>query len=463
MAKTGKKAKVEINDGSMIGLAKGAKMNPNSSIIELTDNASDAGANKISIIVKNERVCVLSVEKTNLKEDDYRTLFNLGAGKKTKIHENGVGKFSQGFNYATASLIGDGRKGTVTVAVNPINGKKWGAIQTIDYTNEENYTDSELYFTDGSELIDGFDFMVDIHGCEPISDYEIVKLRAKLSIRYRQKINEGMTILLNGGEILAEDRLYSHLGNLVDYHEPIALPYCGNENAARWEWVDARCYGKKTNAEINDLILNDNIKVGGREIGAVCTARNGIEVVVNGVSVIECGQIKNITGINPQPSSSGFRGRLTINDIRLADKYVIGGNKSDCEIASSFNSDIETMAIREAIGEAYRDVVSRYKDEDIRKLKVTLPDLQKFLEKEKFNVDIQCYNNTTDTEAFCGVESDNEIRINLKNSFFDGFSKAQSKSLFIISLLYGAKDRSFDGVLAHLNEFKAMCTFYKIM
>lgn len=60
---------VELNDGALYGLAQGAKMDIKSSIIEFVDNAEDANASMVSIIIddENNTLTVCSKEDTDLE------------------------------------------------------------------------------------------------------------------------------------------------------------------------------------------------------------------------------------------------------------------------------------------------------------------------------------------------------------------------------------------------------------
>lgn len=450
-----KTATVELNDGAMCGLSDGAKMDAKSSIIEYVDNAEDENASLVSIKIdkENHTVIVLSKEETNLEEKDCGKLFNLGVGGKLHTKANGVGKYSQGFKYAGSALIGEGNKGQVCVAVCPVSGNKWGAIQTIDYTDDEKYTDKHILITDGSEIPDEYNFMVKVNGCKDISDNDIIKLGVELGIRYREKIEKGQTIIdINGAKVLPQDRLYSKFGKRVDYHSPCYLSWNGDEKAAIWEYSDTRM------SQFNDTELIDydtTLGLQGRQQGTAISCRSGVEVAINSVTTIYDKELFNLIGIQPQPSSSGFRGRLNILNTELADKYLKGGNKSCSTVNKSFSENEDTKEIREVIKDSYYNVIKRYHNDAIKNKKYcTIGSLDTYCENNHFDFRFKFLSADKNVEAFTYDNIDNIIIINENSSIMAPFKTDHAKCIFIISLLVTCKGQTIEDTCKRMKKFK---------
>lgn len=458
MEKEFETAKVELNDGALYGMSDGAKMDAKSSIIEYVDNAEDANASKVSIIIDNERhvLTVLSVEETDLEKKDYKKLFNLGVSGKLHTKLNGVGKYSQGFKFAGPSLIGAGNKGEVKVAVRPISGNNWGATQFIDYTNDGNYTDKQIIFTDDNEIPQGYNFMVKVTGCKSITDNDIIKLSVELGVRYREKIEKGSTYIeINGIEVISQDRLYSKYGKRVDYHSPIYLEWKGDEKAATWEWSDLR----KTEFNDSELIDYDTtLGIKGREKGTSVSSRSCLEVAINGVSIIYEKELINITGIQPQPSSSGFRGRLNILNRDLADEYIKGGNKSCCTVNKSFSINNDTSIIRQQVKDAYYSIINRYHNDSTKDKKYfSISKLDEWCEFNNIDCTFKFSDDNETVEAFIYDKNDNRIIVNTNSSFMKHFQNDASKCMIIIANINNIKNRSVEDIFKCLRKFKNEC------
>lgn len=460
------KTTIELNDGALCGLSDGAKMDVKSAIVEYVDNAEDEGASKVSIYYdkSTKTLTVLSVEKTDLEMSCYRKLFSLGVGGKLHTKKNGVGKYSQGFKYAGPYLIGEGNKGEVRVAVRPVSGNNWGAVQYIDYTNDENYTDKYIEFNDGSEIPEGYNFMVKVVGCKDIPNIEFLKLKVDLGIRYREKIVNGETeIYINNNKIKPQDRLYSKHGCRVDYHSPVYLEWNGNKKAATWEWSDLR----KTDFEDIELIDYDQrLGIQGRQKGVAISSRSCVEVAINGVTIIidGKGEFKNLTGIDAQPSSSGFRGRLNILDRDLADTYIKGGNKSCSSILSSFSDNDDTLNIRTVIKDDYNKVVNRYKDDEKkRELYFSIPTIDDWCKNNNVNCTFKFSHDSDTVEAFTYESNYNQIVVNTNSNIMSPFKTENAKILFIMSFLYNNTDLTNEGIYKRLKKFKNICEIDEIV
>ena len=448
-------ATIELNDGAMCGLSDGAKMDVISSIVEYVDNAEDANASKVSIIVDNENntLTVLSVEETTLEKTHYKKLFNLGVGGKLHTKKNGVGKYSQGFKYAGPHLIGEGNKGEIRVAVRPVSGNNWGATQFIDYTNDNNYTDKNLVFTDDAEMPEGYNFMVKVVGCKKISRNDLVKLSVELGIRYREKIeNNNTTININNADVLPQDRLYSKFGNEVDYHAPIYLEWNGDKKAATWEWSDLR---KKEFQDTELIDYDTTLGISGRVKGTTISSRSCAEVAINGVTIINEHEWKNLTSLDAQPSSCGFRGRLNILNRDLADAYIKGGNKSCSSVNKSFGENDDTQIIRMQLKDDYNTIIRRYHSEDAKNKKYyTISSIDQYCIDSNINCSFKFVDDDKSVETFTFDGPDNRIFVNTNSELFSGFSTEKAKDAFMCALLSSCKGKSGEYVWKRLKMFK---------
>lgn len=454
---------LELTDGAMCGLSDGAKMSVLSSIVEYVDNAEDANASKISILIDDNSISVLSVEQTNLERKDYKKLFSLGVGGKLHTKKTGVGKYSQGFKYAGPHLIGSGNFGEVRVCVKPISGNNWSATQYINYTDDSHYTDKKIILSnDVSDMPEGYNFMVRVDGCKKISNIDIIKLQIELGIRYREKITNGITCIeINGIPVKPQDRLYSQHGVRVDYHEPVYFSWRGNENAISFEWSDL----KKTEFNDNELIDYDQtIGIKGRQKGTSVSCRSGIEVAINGVTIIPDRELNNIIGVSEQPKSCGFRGRINILNVDLADCHVKGGNKSCSSVSKSFIEDEDTLEIRKYISEIYNKVINRYKSEiNVEKQYYSIPELDEYCKNSNIECDFKFSNADKDIEAFVYEKTYNRIVINVNSGLMTPFSSDKAKLLFIISLIYNYSGQATEDIYKRMKKFKNSCEIDEII
>lgn len=444
---------VKLNDGALYGLSDGAKMDPKSSIIEYVDNAEDANASKVSIVYEEENrtLTVLSVEETDLEDLD--KLFSLGVRGKLHTKKNGVGKYKQGFKYAGPSLIGEDNAGEIKVAVRPISGNNWGATQRIDYTTDGEYTDNKIEITDDSEMPTGYNFMVKVVGCKNIPRKDIINLHVELGIRYREQIKNGSTCIdINGAKILPQDRLYSNQGARVDYHPAVYLEWNGDKKAATWEWSDLR------RTQFNDYELIDydmTLGLNGRKKGTAVSSRSGVEVAIRGVTIIYDGELLNLVGVQPQPSSSGFRGRLNILNLELADAYIKGGNKSCSSVNKSFSENDDTRAIRMRIKEDYNTVMKRYHVEDTKvKRYRSITDVDEYCNKYCINCTFKFSYDDETVEAFVFDKTDNIIIVNLNSRIMASFTNDKAISLFIMALLDTCEKKKAEEIYKSMKKFK---------
>ena len=454
---------LELTDGAMCGLSDGAKMSVVSSIVEYVDNAEDENASKVSILIEHNTLSVLSVEQTNLEREDYKKLFSLGVGGKLHTKKTGVGKYSQGFKYAGPHLIGGGNAGEIRVCVRPISGNNWSATQYINYTDDSNYTDKRITLSnDVSDMPEGYNFMVKVVGCKNISDIDIIKLQIGLGIRYREKITNGSTCIeINGIPVEPQDRLYSKHGVRVDYHEPVYFTWRGHEKAISFEWSDL----KKTEFNDNELIDYDQtLGIKGRKKGTSISSRSCIEVAINGVSIIPDKELSNIIGVSEQPKSCGFRGRLNILNVDLADCHVKGGNKSCSSVSKSFIEDEDTLEIRKYISEVYNSVINRYKSETNEdKQYYSIPELDEYCKNYNIECDFKFSNTDKDIEAFVYEKTYNRIVINVNSALMSPFSLDKAKLLFIISLIYNCSGQTTEDIYKRMKKFKNSCEIDEVI
>lgn len=364
--------KIILNDGSLVNLSEGAQMTTSSSINELIENILGKNPQWISINYYEEKrlLEILAKEENDLTEDNIvEKLYSLGVGHEMKTQDNGVGKYNQGHKYAVAYLIGKGNKGTVRVDCKNIYGEKFAIEHQIDYTGT-NYTDQNILTRE-----DGITYDEDgmgeatirilIKSCRKITNKELVKQRVYDGLRYRPAfVNSDCKITINNMEVTPQDRLYTHLGKERVRYQCVMLPFLDNEKAALLENVDL----EGANILQSELIPYDCEL--NRKKGVNCTDRGAIEVVYNNVTVIDENlreTFKILAGLGGdkkdfQPSASSFRGRLTIYDKRLYDRYFYGGNKSCMKIRPEFMTDDETLKIRQAINTAHTAYLNRHKD-----------------------------------------------------------------------------------------------------
>lgn len=346
-----------LNDGAYLGLSEGAQMTTVASFNEILDNFFGKNASKINITYDSNKKYLefMGMEENDLTEDiAFDKLYGLGVGSQMSTQDNGVGKYNQGFKYSVAQLIGNYNKGTVRIDSIPDNGNPWALKQIINYTGE-NYTDQiVLDKEDGieyEELESGYNFRIVIDGCREISNRELLEIEMVIGLRYRDKIENGNKIYLNGQEVLSQDRLYLFLPHSRVQYKCEYLSYKDNTNAAKFEYVDLE------SARIDQTELCRYDTINGRKKGVTCTIRGGVEVVFNGVTVIYENlptEFRKLCTRQFQPGAAGFRGRLTIFDKNLYDEYFCGGNKSAVSTKDGFNTSKDTVNIVRALKNAYQ-------------------------------------------------------------------------------------------------------------
>ena len=457
------RVQLELTNGAMCGLSDGAKMSVVSSIVEYVDNAEDENASKVSILIDSNSISVLSVEQTNLERKDYKKLFSLGVSGKLHTKKTGVGKYSQGFKFAGPNLIGDGNAGEVKICVRPISGNNWSATQYIDYTVDYEYKDKDIDLSeDVSDMPEGYNFMVKVDGCKNISNIDIIKLQIELGIRYREKIENGKThIEINGITVEPQDRLYSKHGVRVDYHEPVYFTWKGHENAISFEWSDL----KKT--DFNDIELIDydqTLGIKGRQKGTSISSRSGIEVAINGVTIIPEGELKNIIDVMMQPSSSGFRGRINILNTDLADIHIKGGNKSNSSVCRTFIEDENLLEIRKYISEVYNKIINKYKSENYtNKQYYSIPVLDRYCKNNNIECEFKFSNTDKDYETFVYEKTYNRIVVNVNSNLMSLFCSDFDKCVFIISLIDKCKEQTVEDIYKQMKKFKNVCEINEII
>jgi len=332
----------------------------------------------------------------------------------------------------------------------------------LDFSNSEHYTDKHIEILPECIIPIGYDFMVDIKGCPTIKDSDIVKLKAFVGVRYNEKIKNGDTkIIINDDEIDGQDRLYSHLGLRVDYHEKEYFSWRGDDKAIAIEWSDLRFpeYTDREPLSEDDYIMYDmSLGLSGRQKGVKVTKRSGIEVCVNGITVIQDDMDKvasSLLNIITQPSSSGWRARVSIYNNELADLYLRGGNKSNVVMLPEINDDPELQPLIDKLKKGYDEMMKRYHalEKDTHYIK---------------KVDCWCHIHNIDTKFMFGAlnanfvtfqkskNEDDTIIINFSKPLFKGFGTDDSKALYFIAMIQNCGGYSTDEILNHLDKFESM-------
>lgn len=453
--------KITLNDGALYGLSKGSNMDFISSICELLDNGKDAMAKEIilKILEKEKTLMFFYKENTNLQKQDIEQLFNLGNPRKATTKKNGVGKYNQGFKYACANLIGEG-KGTVRVEVKPEEGEPWAVVQTIDYSNENKYTDQNLYYVQPEFLNNEYNFIIIIQGAKIPNNREIFELNWRLGLRYRALIvNNEMQIKINNNYIKPIDRLYASYKERSGYQEPIYVRYKDNPKAFKWECCDLN----ESHFEENELCDYDNQHKQGVEKGVAVTSRSGIELCINGVSIISDGLLFEIIGKQIQPSGSKWRGRLSINDNRIIDNYITGGNKCKCVVNEDFISDIDTQDIRTTIKESHSLYISKHKEEfENKKYCEHNKYLEKMYQNKQLPIKFLFHYNDYSREIFTKDEVNNTIEINASRDIFENKNEKDC-AILITSIIRKCINNDIKIIYKELNNFKNELLNYDII
>jgi hypothetical protein len=456
--------KLKLNNGALLGLSEGAKMNVKSAIVEFVDNAEDANASRVDVIFDyvTNKLQVCSIENTNLEKEDYEKIFNLGVGRKIKTIKNGVGKYSQGFKYAGPCLIGEGNRGSVIVCVKPMSGRVWSAIQFIDYTDPDNYKDEDIKITgDISEMSSIYNFMVQINGCKKIERKELDELRVELGIRYRIKLqNKATKIFINGKEVLPQDRLYSKFGVMVSYHEPKFYAWNGDEKAISVEWSDVRDGVRKYDIlkDSANLIAYDNGEhVKDKRVSV--SDRSCFEIAIQGISIIYDGELYSLIGVKNQPSSAGLRGRINILNSDLADKLISGGNKSNCVVNNYFRKAKELETLRNDIAKIYNNTINKYKESDDESENdyKAIPSFDKWCDDKKLNCRFRFGNKGKQIETFIYDEKFPWINVNTGSTLMESFKNDKARELFMISLVEPHSQETIETIFKKLKRFKNLC------
>lgn len=446
---------VELSDGALNGLATGANMEFVSSIVELTDNAVDANATKIKIVInrENQNITIFSSETTNLqKENAQSVLFKLGNSGLASTKANGVGKYKQGLKYALANLIGTNNKGLGRVECRPINGPQWAIVNLIDYTNPEHYTDRNLYFREPYLLTEKYNFVVNIDCATIPDDKEINTLIVTLGLRYRELIeNDKIIIKVNDVVVTPQDRLYSKYGDRAGYHKPVYFSYLDNPKAFRWEYSDL-CESHFN--ELEYITYDSTMGIKGRKSGVSVTKRAGVEIVANSVTLVYDGLLEELIDVQLQPSGAAFRGRLSINDNRVIDRYIRGGNKSKSEINKAFLIERETEDIRRAIKEAHSKALENYRKNNKCEKAFSNDMMNKWCDENNCETKFLFFDTDASRKTFNFDESNNIIEVNLLSNLFADM-KNNSYVMLIIALIRNIYSSGSKTIFKTLNRFES--------
>lgn len=445
---------ITLTDGGLISLANGSKMSAISSIVEYVDNAISAKASEIRIKIDNERhiLSVASIEETDLMPSDIGKMFEYSKGKSLQTSTYGVNKYGVGIKQAAAYLIGEKNKGEARYVIRPRKGNCtkpiWGVTHIIDYTNPDKYTD--LVVKEMDDLSDeGYDFVVKVIGCIKIPESDIIKLRVSLGLRYRALIEKGETkIFVNDAKIAPQDRLYSIYGDEVMY--TVQNFNIGNvENAITLEMCDLRCRKTFNETEYIDYDSKGYVK----SVGPISTERSLGEIALGNISIIYEGQLKNLLGINPQPSSSGFRFRLTFNDRSLGDKYIKGANKSNCSIDKSFVNDEALRPVRDALNEFYNTAINRFKQEPVARTGKSMKVPNEYCKDKE--LPYRFYLDGLGETNITFEERGNDIWINHDSKLFKGL-KIDGINKIIMALLFTKEKKTTKKAIAFLREYEKL-------
>lgn len=427
-------AVIALADGALYGLSQGASMDFKSSIIELTDNAVDAKASKIHIELDsvNNVITISSKEIVNLQQKEaVKVLFELGNNCKATTKEKGVGKYKQGLKYSFANLIGDDNKGLAQISVVPENGEPWAITNVIDHTDPNRYTDNKLYFTTPSDMGE-YNFSVKISGAKIPEDKRINELIMILGIRYRELIdNNKLNITVNKCLVKSQDRLYSKYGKRAGYSGARYVSYKDNPTALKFEYCDL------SEAHFDDMELisyDTSMNINRRQTGTAITSRAGIEIVVNGVSIISEGILEELIGKQLQPSGASWRGRLSINDNRIVDKYITGGNKSKCVINKNFIDDPDLLEIRQMIKDAHSSYIEKHKNTTQNDVVYKIAFVETWCENNNISTKFSFIKNNSSRETFIKDEANSIIEVSVNSKLFKNMND-KAIGMFIIALL----------------------------
>lgn len=450
---------IELENGALNGMASGAKMDKFASIFELTDNVIDARGTEMRINVRNGVLSIIAKEELDYTLETANVFFKLGRNQMARTNKNGVGKYSQGFKYACANLVGNNRGDVILEMRNRYNqhfGIKW----ILDYSNPQHYSDKELYEIPVNELTlpKNYQFMVRIPNVYFKDIYEETMLRIKLGIRYREIIEDDKcAIYLNGIKIKPIDRLYSNQNKqfLKDILYKRA-EFNINDSIVIVETCDLR------NKVFEDYEYNlyDNSGIKGRNKGVNVENRRGIEISINGITISECGNISSILGVSPQPSSNGFRARISAEGC-FFDKYINGANKSDCNVIKGFYYCEEMAELLEFLNKEYNDAVQRNKESDRKNYKSSFI-LNELMKECNINRTFGIVANKCEV-SFKEENPNSPIIINCKSEFFEKckITTKESAEMFVYSILYGMEITDEREIINILNDFEIE-TNYKL-
>lgn len=436
--------KQELNDGAQKSLSEGQQMNTISSIIELLDNSYDANSSfdKIDYDEEKNNLIILSKENSNLDDIDHKVLFNFGTNHKLRTKTSGIGKYKLGLKLANSHLIDE--KGTAFYGLINSKGEKKGWFQELNYENEEEYSDKKIYdIGDNFDIEEGFNFKVEFNGCKKITNDIIYKLSVQSGLRYRESLEKKeRTIKIKNIVVKPQDRLYKKFrydtSKNIIYYEPIFLKWKDIENAVSFEWVDL----SKSNFEEEDYIELDNMPGKGNRPGVNVLNRAGLEICVNGVT-LDYGNFltEDFCNIQFQQSCIPFRGRINIFVGELADKLLIGSNKSLVRINKEYVKSEELKELVDLVKEAIIKVKSKnsiLEGENIKEKAVSNKIIDDFCESEGYDCKFFF---TKDRPAYPLFDVSNEknshnIYVNLNT---DLKIKENSICMLITSLLYKSK------------------------
>ena len=320
----------------------------------------------------------------------------------------------------------------------PENGEPWAITNVIDYSDPENYTDNKLFYTEPVNIGE-YNFSVKIYGAKIPDDKRINELIMTLGIRYRELIdNENLVIKINNCVVKSQDRLYSAYGERSGYSGEEYISYKDNPLALKFEYSDL----SEAHFNETELISYDtSMGISGRQTGTAVTNRAGIEIVVNGVSVIPEGILEELIGKQLQPSGASWRGRLSINDNRIVDAYIAGGNKSKCVVNKKFIDDKDLLSIRQKIKTAHSSYIEKHKNDSRNDDVYSIDFVEKWCENNNIRTKFSFIKNNSSRSSVIKDENNNTIEISTNSDLFKGMNN-KILGMFIIAFLDKNDDTS---------------------
>lgn len=248
----------------MLTTLRSSGYNNNSAIGDIVDNSIDAGAQNIYIDINSKNEIRISDDASGMSEDRLVEAMTMGS-ETDKNNGTTLGRFGFGMKTASLSL---GRR--LTVITKEIDGEIVTAVHDLDSmtaaqeifvdvhrgTGQEHYRNSFTSHTRKSNkgtvvVIDKIDQLSNPN----IPAYRGV-LKGYLSEVFRNFINKGLNIYLNGSRIEATDIMLEKQGGEVYSDRDYTLPYL-DENGKQ----------KSTNVRVRLFLLPDLSKTKNKELG----------------------------------------------------------------------------------------------------------------------------------------------------------------------------------------------------